>query len=330
MRRLIAVRAMCFAVLWVWVAAWGGCGGPDEPLEDVGEQAPPAASGPVEVFVSIPPQADLVRRIGGARARVRVLVPKGDEPHDYAPTPEQIMSLGKARLYFAVGAPFEKALLAKLTGPYKGVKVVDTTAGIARRGTQADGGEAVARGLAADPHVWLGPPELAIMAAHVARGLGAVDPSHAEKYQRSLAAFKASLDALDAKIRRKLAPFRGSKVYVFHPAFGYFARAYGLEQVAVEREGKPPAPKDLEAFIRQARADGVKVIFVQPQFDQTSARKVAVALRGDVVTVDPLAENVLANLTDLADKVARALGEARAPVGGERAPDGTTREEGPR
>ena len=95
--------------------------------------------------------------------------------------------------------------------------------------------------------------------------------------------------------------------WLFHPAFGYFAQAYGLEQQAVEVAGKTPTPRQLTGLIRKAKADGVTLIFVQPQFDQRSAAVVAKAIGGAVVPMDPLAKDVLANLKTMATKVEKAM-----------------------
>lgn len=259
------------------------------------------AAGPIDVFVSIPPQAHFVERIGGSHVSVHVLVPGGREPHLYAPTQSEIMELGKARIYFAVGLPFEERLLAKVGDTHRRLLIVDTTAGITKISTHGhhdnhDG---------ADPHVWLGPPEIAVQARNIANALKETDPARANAYEQGLAGFLGELDALNEKIAGTLAPYRGRKFYVFHPAFGYFARAYGLEQVAISPEGKPPSPKELEAVIRQARADNARVIFVHSQFDPSAAQKVADAIGASVSPLDPLKKDVLANLSHIAYEIER-------------------------
>jgi len=113
---------------------------------------------------------------------------------------------------------------------------------------------------------------------------------------------------LDDDIRAMLAPYAGSRFYVFHPSFGYFADAYGLEQIPVELDGKAPSPRQLVALVEQAKADGVKVVFVQKQFPSGSAKAIADAIGGTVVQLDPLAEDVVANLRLIAESLEKALG----------------------
>ncbi len=118
------------------------------------------------------------------------------------------------------------------------------------------------------------------------------------------------LDALDRRLATTLAPYRGQAFYVFHPAFGYFADAYELRQESVEIEGKPPTPRQLVHLIRQARADHVKIIFLQPQFNQQMAASIAQSLGGVVMPMDDMAYDVIANLNDVAAKVASRVGQA--------------------
>ena len=145
------------------------------------------------------------------------------------------------------------------------------------------------------------------MAVNVKKALQRIDPSNSSYYEVQLKKFNKNLDAVYNKAKEKLRPFRGETLYVFHPAFGYFTDTFGLVQRPVEIEGKSPSPKQLAALIQQARSDQVKVIFVQPQFDQKSAGAVAKAIGGNVKPIDPLAENVLQNISDMADSVAYGL-----------------------
>jgi len=156
-----------------------------------------------------------------------------------------------------------------------------------------------------DPHVWLSPAQVKIQATAMRDALIAADPAGADVYRAGYEAFAADVSALDKKLRAAFAavPEGQRKFMVFHPAWGYFARQYGLTQVPVEREGKEPGPAQLAAIIDEAKKDGVRVVFVQPQFSDRNAEVVAKAIGGSVVGVDPLAEDWLANM----EKVAAAF-----------------------
>jgi zinc transport system substrate-binding protein len=94
---------------------------------------------------------------------------------------------------------------------------------------------------------------------------------------------------------------------VFHPSWGYFADAYGLTQIAVESAGKEPGPRTLADLIDWGRKEQVRVIFVQQQFSRRAAETVAQAIGATVIAVDPLAENYLDNLREVAKAFAATM-----------------------
>ena len=240
------------------------------------------------------------KRIGGPYVHVEVLVQAGQDPHIFEPTPRQVIHLSRARLFFRVGMPFEDRLVEHIAG---------RTCAVYRRRYRGRnrpcGRQAITTRGQADPHVWLSPPRLKTMAANVAAALCRADPRHEQVYQTNLKRLHAELDALDRRIARSLLPYRGQAFYVFHPAFGYFAEAYGLRQESVEVEGKLPTPRQVFGLIAKARADHVKIIFLQPQFNQQIAASIAQAIGGAVMPMDDLAYDVVANLDDVARKDCR-------------------------
>jgi zinc transport system substrate-binding protein len=274
----------------------------------------------ITVFVSILPQAQFVERIGGTHVKVDVLVGPGESPHSYEPSTSQMQALGKAKLFFRIGVPFEDGLLPKVESTFKQLDVVDTRQGITLR--QMESGEEEAeehehdRGHehehehehgGSDPHIWLSPRLVAVQAGTIADALCRIDPAHADEYRANLAAFRTELAELDARLAEVMAPLKGQEILVFHPAFGYFTDAYGLRQVPAEIEGKEPAAKDLAALIKRARERHVRVIFVQPQFSTRSAEALAQAIGGSVVALDPLARDYVDSMMTLARTVREAL-----------------------
>jgi len=278
-----------------------------------------ASSARIPVFVSIVPQAYFVERVGGDLVDVEVLVGPGQSPHTYEPTPRQVARIARARVYFTIGVPLEKGLVPKLARSFPGLSIVDTTSGIRfipmdRRHehprTQA-GGQGHDHG-GYDPHVWLDPGRVKIQASNICDALVRVDPAHAGVYRANLSAFLDDLDALDRELKEVFAPMKGSKVYVFHPAFGYLAQAYGFEQVAVEEEGKDPGARKVARLIAEAKAQGVRVIFVQPQFSAKKAQAIAERIGGAVVAIDPLPRDYLAQMRSLGRAVRDGVSGGRA------------------
>ncbi len=261
----------------------------------------------LEVFVSVPPQKWLCEQLGGNKLSIHLLIAKGQEPHAFEPSPKQIQRLATSSLFFTVGMEFEKEIVRRLQSGAPHLKVIDTSKNIHKipiEGSKhAHGKEEIL-----DPHIWLSPPNLKDMAMIMADALSKVDPDNNVLYRGNLKVVQHLLDKLDEDLTKELAAYKDASFFVFHPAFGYFAHRYHLRQVAVETGGKSPTPKQLFRLIAKAKADGVKVIFVQPQFDPRSAQSIATAIGGKVVSLDPLAENSVQNMKIMAVKIASAMG----------------------
>ena len=270
-----------------------------------------AHAAPLQIFVSIPPQKWLSDQLGGDLVSTYILVDKGQEPHTFEPTPRQMAALFHARLYFTIELPFEREISRKIEPSTTQLQIIDVTSAIQRipmvgRDDDQENSQ-LQQKKNLDPHVWLAPANLKIMAEAMATAMINADPANIATYDKNLRKLENTLDQLNRDISQMLAPCRGSKFYVFHPAFGYFAHAYDLHQEAVELEGKSPSPRQLSLLIKQARKDKVKIIFVQPEFDEKSAQAVARAINGSVVPLDPLAEDVTTNLKIIAEKIHSAL-----------------------
>ncbi len=284
----------------------GGCGGGGG-----------GGTGKPSVFVSVLPQAGFVKKIAGSHVDVHVLVGEGQDPHHYALEPKQSVALGKADILFTIGMPFENTLVDTIRGGKMKIKVIDCTGGIEKieeehhhhegEGHDEDDHDHDHHHHGDDPHVWTSPVLVKKVAANIAKALSDLDADNKETYEKNLAAFEEELDALHAEIETKMKPHEGSGFYVYHPAFGYFANEYGLEQVSVEIGGQTPTPKELAEFLEHAKEDGIKVLFVQPQFDTKSAKAIADELGAQVVSLDPLDEDVPANLRKIAEAIDKAF-----------------------
>jgi len=115
------------------------------------------------------------------------------------------------------------------------------------------------------------------------------------------------LDETDARVSAALAPLAGRTMLVFHPAYGYFTRRYGLIQKAIEVDGRDPSARRLATVVDEIRKQPVPALFIQPQFSRSAAERVANALDCELVELDPLAADYLANLENMADRIVRAL-----------------------
>lgn len=266
-----------------------------------------ATARPMEVFVSIAPQQFIVDRIGGPLVKSHLLVDKGQDPHFFEPSPRRLMELGRARLYFTVGLEFERQLAARLGKSFAGLRFVAMDKGIHKLPMSSSDEEGKMHRGDKDPHIWLSPLLVSKMAGNTADALAEEDPAHAATYRRRLRKLRQDLLAVQSRLRKELLPYKGRTFYVFHPAFGYFAAAFGLRQRAVEEGGHSPSPRQLAALIEQARREQVRIIFVQPEFDQKGAEAIARAIGGTVIDLDPLAYDVLGNFSRIAASLGRSF-----------------------
>lgn len=281
--------------------------------------SPPAHAKPptepetrIKVFVSILPQAYFLTRVGGDRVDVSVMVGPGHSPATYEPVPRQMAELSKAKLYFRIGVPFENVWIERVGKANPDMRVIDTRHGIdllpmkvhPHRGHPGD--RIHGEGLK-DPHIWLSPRLVKVQVRSICDALISEDPAHALLYQDNTTAFHRDLDALDADIAQALKNLRTRKFMAFHPAWGYFAQDYRLEQVPIEMEGKEPTARALGHLIEQANEEKIRVIFVQEQFSRKSAEAVARAINGKVIQMDPLARDYLHNMRKIASSFAEVM-----------------------
>ena len=256
--------------------------------------AGPAWAGP-RVVVSVLPLAGMVDAVSCGAAEVHVLVPPGANPATWVPTLRDREAVQAADFVVRVGHPalaFERRWLSDLVADRDDIGQVEAASGLAW--------------LDDDPHVWTSPAALERMAAAV--GAAMADSGGAG----CLEAFLAALARAKVEIATRLASLAGSRFYVFHPAWGYFARDFGLSQIPIARHGKQPGPAYLARVIDQARADGARVILVQPQFSDQAASVVADAIGATVIEADPLARDILSSLQNLAEILADTFVETLA------------------
>jgi zinc transport system substrate-binding protein len=240
------------------------------------------------------------------------MVGPGESPHSYEPKPEQMRALSDSTLYFLTGVEFEAAWMDRLAGTNPDMRLVDLSADIEKitlashgHGEEDEDEHEDEDGL--DPHVWTSPELVKGMAAIIARELAELNPRRADYYNTNLAEFTRDIEDLQVDIRTSLEPLESRKFMVFHPAWGYFANEFGLEQVAIEAGGTEPSASQLAALLDEAREEDITVVFVQPEFSTRSAVTIAREIGGMVVLISPLEEDWLANLARIAQSLAENL-----------------------
>jgi zinc transport system substrate-binding protein len=254
---------------------------------------------PTSVFVSIAPQKYFVERIGGDEVQVEVMVNPGESPATFNPNPKKMSHLTNAKLYFSIGVPFEKVWISRIKNIQPELKVVSLNKNTAPSNHHHhDEG---------DPHIWLSPPLVKIMAAEIEAALSKQRPEKSAFFKNNYQALIKEVDKLDQEIRQIFATGKNHTFMVFHPAWTHFAEAYGLKQISIEHQGKEPGPRALQEIISTGKKLNIKVIFVQKQFGLSVAKKIAKMIGATVQEMDPLAEDYMDSMRNTARAISGAI-----------------------
>jgi zinc transport system substrate-binding protein len=255
------------------------------------------------LFVSILPLKYFADKIAGESWKVEVTVPPGAGPETYSPTPKRMMLLGEARAYFSIGyLGFEQAWLESYRSSNPQLPVFATSKRIDLiRDEHENSDHAHPQGV--DPHIWSSPKAARLIAQNIFDGMMQIDPSNGDTYQKNLNALMTEIQKVDSTVNHLLSQVSRKKFIIFHPALGYFARDYGLEQLSIEFEGKVPSPKHLHTVVDAAKSGNIKFILIQKEFDQENAEIIARETGSKIVQIDPLAYNWPEQMISIARKL---------------------------
>lgn len=239
---------------------------------------------------TIEPVRYVVESIAGDRYQVRTLMPAGASPETYEPTPKQMMELEKSEALFRVGTlGYEQTRLPKYISAVPHLSVFDVGSEVLPLVDMTHHHEGEA---SIDPHVWMSPFCLNVMATSVCHALCRIDADHKKYYQQNLNRFCATHERLDDSLRVALRQARPRTFLIHHPALGYFARNYGLHQIAVEHDGKEPSAARIKLLVARAKADSIRTVFISKEYTGRAARRIAEQTGALVVSINPLDYNV--------------------------------------
>lgn len=235
----------------------------------------PEAAGRVGVAASFYPLADFARQVGGDRVQVTNLTPVGTEPHDYDPSPQDIVKIEQAKVFIYTGAGFEP-WAEKVVPELGDIAVVNASQGVELMPAGDEEAGRGSGGFTADPHFYLDPVGVQQIVRQIADALAAVDPANAAYYQENASRYDVRLAELDAAYRSGLASCVRRDIITSHAAFAYLAQRYGLTQVAIAGlADEDPSPARLAEIADLVRARNIKYIFfeslVSPRLSETIA-----------------------------------------------------------
>lgn len=257
----------------------------------------------MRVSVTIMPQKYFVERIAGDLAAVTCAVPLGMSPESYDVSPSSMAAISASVAYFKVGTlGFELNYLPAIESNNPEIKIFDTSEGIAPI-VDVCSGHGEEHGAEFDPHVWSSPLAAKIMAENICKGLVEIDPENADVYKANFNVLAAEMDSVDSVVRMRLKGAEGKMFAIYHPSLSYFARDYGLKQLPLESEGKELTPLSMKNAIDTARANGVKRVFVQSEFNPDLVKEFASAINAEVVVINPLSYEWKDEILKIADAV---------------------------
>ena len=264
----------------------------------------------ITIAVSLQPYATLVKMVGGARVNVVTLLPPGSDPHNYEPKPAIIKAFSLAQIYFTDGSGLDKAWLPRFLGANKKAKVIDISKNI--EWMKMDAGEHEGHdhhhGEEIDPHIWTSPTRVKFLAHNIYETFKTIDPEHSLYYSSRIQETYNILTKMERNLNEAVInmPVAHRSFIVFHPSYGYLAKDFKLKQYAIEVNGKEPKPRDLAKLVKIGHQNGVKTVFVQPQFSKRAAATIAKELGAVVVETDPLDADFLGNIQKFVDALKEA------------------------
>ncbi len=255
-----------------------------------------AQSDKITVAASIVPQETFVKKVGGDRVDIITMIPPGNSPANYAPSPQELTKFSEASIYFSMGVPADITnILPKAKDFNSDIKIVK----LFKRVSKVYPHREFAAGKR-DPHIWLSPKRVQVMIQEIASELSKLDSENKKFYHENAEKYVKELKEVDKKIQKSLTNLKTKAFIVYHPAFGYFADEYGLNMVAIEKGGKKATPKRLQEIIDLARKKNIKVIFYQAEVDSKQSQALAEELGGRTIKLDPLSADYIQNLQKMA------------------------------
>ncbi|AZD13047.1 Zinc ABC transporter, substrate-binding protein ZnuA [Pseudomonas chlororaphis] len=258
-----------------------------------------SAQAEVRVLTSIKPLQLIAAAVQDGIAVPEVLLPPGASPHNYALRPSDVRKVQSVELLYWIGPDMESFLPRVLKGRTLPTLAVQDLPGLKLRhfaednhshAEEADEHDHDHRPGSLDAHLWLSPVNARVIADRMAADLSAADPANAARYQSNAKAFDQRLDALDVRLKARLAPIAGKPYFVFHEAFDYFEDAYGLKHAgvfSVAAEVQPGA-QHVAAMRTRLQQVGKTCVFSEPPLRPRLAETLVAGLPVKLAELDAL------------------------------------------
>jgi zinc transport system substrate-binding protein len=267
----------------------------ESPSPDLAERT--AVPAEIVVVTTIFPLYDVAKSIGGDVVTVHNLLPPGGSPHTFDPGPDQVRAIEESQLVFKIGLGLDDWLDRVIRGSSSDSRVIVTVSDnietIPMSGDEhrtCSSGHVGCSQSGVDPHIWVDPVRMKQVAANIRDAYIKAMPDYEEEFQKNCDIYEKRLDELDLKYKNTLQQFQKKDYVSYHSFMNYLGVRYGIRQVAVvsESAGKEPDPQEIMRIVEKMRAEGVRVIFAEPQFSPKSSEMIANETGAKVYVVDPM------------------------------------------
>lgn len=262
------------------------------------------------IAVTILPQKFITEKIAGNEWKVVSVIPEGANPHTFEPKFSQMKEIATAKAYLSLESSLDELWLKRLLTTNKNLKIYRMDIGIDKLEMIHEdhhGHGKHKHKLFHDPHIWLSFDNMIIIANNTKKALLELDPSNKVYYENNYESLIEEIIKIKNKAKDEL-KFRKDKSFlVFHPSWGYLAKEFSLNQIAIEVEGKEPSPKEMKTIIDTARSKGINVIFIQPQISTKTVDTLSKELNATIIKINPLEYNWLNNMKYVLDNIAKGL-----------------------
>jgi len=253
--------------------------------------------GKIGVGVSIGPEVEFVKAVGGDKVDVTLMMPPSADPHSYEPLPNQLSQVSNAKMYAEIGTSleFETNYMDNIKAANPNMLIVNTSKGINLIPNSAEG-----EANTVDPHVWVDPKNAEIMVNNIYDGLVKVDPGDKEYFTKNRDNYIQQIKELDSNTTKLLKSKNGSYILIYHPSFGYYAKDYNMTQIGAMINDEEPSPQRIAMMIDIAKKYNIKTLYSEPQYNLNFMESIASQAGARVVTVNDLDENYLENMAKIA------------------------------
>ncbi|MGM0445596.1 MAG: metal ABC transporter solute-binding protein, Zn/Mn family [Bacillota bacterium] len=254
----------------------------------------------LNVAVTVVPQKEFVKAVAGEDTNVIVMIPPGYSPGNYAPKPQELTDLTDSSIYFSMGVPADlQNILPKVKQFNPDIKVVKLFEKVNEKYP-----DRMFSNDSRDPHIWLSLKRVEYMVKIIRDELIELKPENKNKYVVNTKNYIEKIKKTEQEIKNILKNKKDEHLLVYHPSFGYLADEFDLEMVSIEEEGKGATAKHLQDIIDFARENEITRIYHQAEIDSRQTESLAEEINAELIQLDPLAENYLENMLEMAKKIA--------------------------